>query len=84
MNTFWSPGLGTYVVRHPRSAWTLARAGWRLRAKAWWRHAPFLPLPDAAYWHSRMTTYGASMSSPLAPEVMVDAAKWSLRQSVRR
>jgi hypothetical protein len=81
---FWSPGLGAYLARHPSSGWMLARAGWRLRANGWWRRPPFMPLPDTTYWQFRMTTYGASAATPLAPAVMVDAAKWSLRQPGRR
>jgi hypothetical protein len=83
VRTFWPPGLSAYLVRHPSSAWPLARAGWRLRATGWWQHAPFLPLPDVAYWHFRMTTFGAATSPP-SPEAMVDAARWSLRQPVGR
>jgi hypothetical protein len=81
---FSSPGLGSYLLRHPSDISTLARAGWRFRAGGWWRHAPFLPLPDAAYWRFRMTTYGADESLRLPPRVMVEAARWTLRQTVTR
>ena len=79
MNRFWAPGLGRYLLRHP-----LARAGWRLRRRGWWRSAPFLPLPSVNYWAFRTTAVGGSSGSPLSPEAVVDAAKWSLRQSVGR
>ena len=84
MNRFWAPGLGRYILRHPSSALPLALAGWRLRRRGWCRSAPFLPLPPVNYWAFRTTTVSGSSGSPLSPEAMVDAAKWSLRQSVGR
>ncbi len=78
------PGLGTYLLRHPSDVTVLGRAGWRFRARAWWRHAPFLPLPDPAYWRFRMTTYGADGATPTSARAMVDAARWTLRQPVSR
>ena len=83
VRTFWPTGLGAYLVRHPSSVWPLARAGWRLRAGNWWRRAPFLPLPDTAYWNFRKATFGVT-DNPPSPAAMVDAAKWSLRQPVGR
>jgi hypothetical protein len=79
VSSLWPRGLGSYLVRHPSSAWTLARAGWTLRASSWWRHPPFLPLPDAAYWEFRLFTYGGA-GATMSPAAMVDAAHWSLRQ----
>lgn len=84
MKKFWSPGLGIYLARHPFAGWTLARAGWRFRSNEWWRHAPYLPLPDHSYWHFRMTTYGGDGASSLSPEAMLDAAAWALSQPVGR
>ena len=45
-----------HLVRHPRDAQLLGKALWRLRAKQWWRRAPFLPLPDLKYWRFRLST----------------------------
>jgi hypothetical protein len=84
VSDFWSPGLGRYVARHPLSAWPLSRAGWRLRRQSWWRRVPFLPLPPQSYWAFRLSTANGSTGSKASPFAMVDAAKWSLRQSVRR
>jgi len=81
---YWSPGLGVYVARHPTAGWTLARAGWRFRSAGWWRRAPYLPLPDDAYWHFRVTTYAGNGSSALSPEAMLDAAAWALSQPAGR
>jgi hypothetical protein len=83
VSSYWPPGLLVHLVRHPAHALVLARAGWRFRANDWWRHAPFLPLPDAHYWDFRMVTFGGT-SRDLTPEAMVAAAQWSLCQSVRR
>lgn len=84
MSRYWSPGLGPYLLRHPSRTSTLVRAGWRLRRRDWWRHAPFLPLPDPTYWDFRMSTISGSPAERLTPQAMVDAATWSLRQRVGR
>jgi hypothetical protein len=77
---FWPPGLGRYLVRHPASAVTLARAGWRLRRGRWLRHSPFLPLPAADYWHFRMVTANGSAATAPSPASMLEAATWAMRQ----
>jgi len=84
MKSLWAPGLGRYLVGHPLNAVTLARAGWRLRRDGWMRRAPFLPLPDANYWHFRVVTVTGSAGVMLSPASMVDGAKWALAQPVGR
>ena len=84
MSSLWTPGLGRYLVRHPAHAWTLARAGWLLRRDGWLRQGPFLPLPDPAYWHFRVTTVNGTSGVTPDPASMVDAAAWALRQPVGR
>ena len=84
MSTWWTPGLGRYLLRHPDALVTLTRAGWRLRRNGWARHAPFLPLPDRSYWHFRMVTVNGSSGSTLSPASMVEAARWALRQPRER
>ncbi|MHB1087496.1 MAG: hypothetical protein ACYC19_01890 [Acidimicrobiales bacterium] len=84
MKRFWAPRLGRYLVAHPLDTVVLARAGWRLRSRNWWRTAPFLPLPSKAYWEFRMTTLGGTKSYRVTPAAMIDAAKWSLQQRVGR
>jgi hypothetical protein len=79
MRSLWAPGLGRYLLRHPAASVPLARAGWRLRRNQWGRHAPFLPLPDPAYWHFRLVTVNGTTGA-LSPTSMVEAAKWALRQ----
>ena len=82
MSTFWIPGTASFLVRHPSRVPVLARAGWRLRRSHWWRHAPFLPLPEPRYWHFRMVTAFGTEGFQPTPEAMVAAAEWSLRQRV--
>jgi hypothetical protein len=84
VKNIWAPGLGRYLLRHPTDAVVLSRAGWRLRGDGWLRHWPFLPLPDARYWHFRVVTVNGSSSHPLSPASMVDAAKWALTQPLGR
>jgi hypothetical protein len=84
VNALRPPGFFSYVARHPSSVLTLVRAGWPLRASGWWRRAPFLPLPDAAYWNFRMSTFGTEVGASFKAAAMVDAAKWSLLQRERR
>jgi hypothetical protein len=84
MKALRMPGLGRYLLRHPSNAWTLARAGWRLRRDGWLRHSPFLPLPDPAYWHFRLTTANGTSGVTLSPASLIDAATWALRQPVGR
>jgi len=77
-------GLLRYLSRHPRLAPVVLRAGWRLRARAWWRHAPFLPLPAQSYWSFRVMTATGSAEGTLSASDVVEAAAWSARQPVGR
>jgi len=84
MTRFRIPGLLRYVLGHPRWAPALARALWRLRRIGWWRRPPYLPIPYAPYWDFRtVTANGNSDKAPTVREVL-DAARWSVRQSVGR
>jgi len=80
VNSWWPEGLTSFLVRHPARAITLSRAAWMLRRDGWWRAVPFLPLPDAKYWHFRMVTANGDSPEGLTLEAMVSAAEWSLRQ----
>jgi hypothetical protein len=65
---------------HPKDAVLLARSGWALRRREWWRHAPFLPLASDAYWEFRMLTATGQRDESPRIDDLVAAAKWSLRQ----
>jgi hypothetical protein len=80
VKSLWPPGLGRYLLRHPASARTLARAGWRLRRDGWLRHSPFLPLPAPDYWAFRLATVNGNAHDSFSPASMVEAAAWALAQ----
>lgn len=67
------------AVRNPRTAIALLRVGWRFRARDWYRHFPFLPMPDRDYLRWRMyTAYGDETAVPPADDV-VRYARWAVR-----
>ena len=80
---YWVPGLGRLLLRRPRSAASVARAAWRLRRRHWWRHYPWLPLPDEHYWSFRVSTV-AGAQGRLDPAQVLRAAEWSDLQRVGR
>ena len=84
MNGVDVKGLSSYLLRHPARVPAVLRAGWRLRAKDWWRRAPFLPLPDQRYWNFRMMTATGSAEGRMSAREVVDAAVWSSHQRVGR
>jgi hypothetical protein len=81
VNVVRTPGLVRFVAARPSRGVVLARAGWRLRRSGWWYRAPFLPLPDDAYWEFRRVTAFGTTGAP-TPADLVDAARWALRQPV--
>jgi hypothetical protein len=76
--------MARYLSRHPTQLPVVLRAGWRLRARRWWRRRPFLPLPGESYWHFRMITAAGSTSATLSAREVVEAAMWSVRQRDER
>jgi len=61
---------------NPRLAVDLWRLLWSMRARGWWRRAPFLPLPPAEYVRWRMlTAYGDEHAVPPVDDV-VRFARW--------
>ncbi len=60
----------------PRLAIDLMRTGWAFRRRHWFRHAPFLPLPDPIYLRWRMyTAYGDEAAVPPVEDV-IRFARW--------
>jgi len=76
--------LARYLALRPGQLPVVIRAGWRLRARGWWRRAPFLPLPDRSYWNFRMMTATGSTNGPMSADDIIHAAQWSRRQRVGR
>jgi hypothetical protein len=83
VSRFWVPGLGRYLLRHPRDVLSVARSAWRLRRNRWWRQYPWLPVPAEQYWRFRMVTVNGP-DGHLDPVDVVAVAKWSDAQRVGR
>jgi hypothetical protein len=68
--------LAVRAILSPRLAVDLIRTAWAFRRRDWWRHAPFLPLPDQVYLRWRMyTAYGDERAVPPVDDV-VRFARW--------
>lgn len=71
---FWR--LAFRALGSPRLAADLIATGWAFRRRFWWRHAPFLPLPDPVYLQWRMyTAYGDERAVPPLRDV-IRFARW--------
>jgi hypothetical protein len=63
-------GILGRVVARPRLLGSMLRAGWRFRARAWWRRPPFLPVPPPEYLEWRLhTAYGDAGQAPTVDEL---------------
>ena len=75
----WPPLVARLALRalvNPRLALDLLRLTWSFRARDWYRHPPFLPLPPRDYIRWRMlTAYGSEDAVPPAGDV-VRFARW--------
>ncbi len=59
------------AVVNPRLAIDLVRLAWAFRARGWYRHPPFLPLPPSEYVRWRMyTAYGDEDAVPSLADVI--------------
>jgi hypothetical protein len=79
----WTKLVGALTwraARNPRTAVALLRVGWRFRSRDWYRHFPFLPVPDGQYLRWRMyTAYGDEQAVPAADDI-VRYARWAVRE----
>jgi hypothetical protein len=58
------------ALRRPLLGLALLRTAWRFRSRDWYRRAPFLPVPPAAYLEWRMhTAWGDEYHVPQPAEV---------------
>lgn len=74
------------ALRRPRALPDVLRAAWAFRARRWYRHAPFLPLPPLSYLRWRLeTAYGDPEATPSHDDVERYLA-WgtSMRRNMRR
>ena len=68
--------LSVRAALSPRLAVDLLRLAWSFRARDWFRHFPFLPLPPLEYLKWRMfTAYGDEEAIPPVDDV-VRFARW--------
>ena len=68
--------LALRAIASPRLAADLLRLAWSFRARNWYRHSPFLPLPSREYMRWRMfTAYGDEDAVPPVGDV-VRFARW--------
>lgn len=79
MTTMWPKGTVRHLVAHPLDVAPLVRSAWRLRRQQWWMRAPFLPIPDRAYWAFRVTTAYGESDAEIDINDAVAAARWSVR-----
>lgn len=65
------------LLRHPELWLTALRQARRLAPLGWWRHPPFLPVPDPAYLRFRLETAygGAGDRTPEAAD-LVTYLRW--------
>jgi hypothetical protein len=74
--------LALRALVSPRLAIDLVRLAWSFRARDWYRHPPFLPLPPREYLRWRMfTAYGDEDAVPSLEDV-VRFARWR-RETMR-
>ena len=63
------------IAIRPRLWWTAVRQALRIARPGWWRHTPFLPVPDAEYLRFRLETgYGEVIVPPAAD--LVSYLEW--------
>jgi hypothetical protein len=75
--------LTARAVVNPRVALDLVSLAWSMRRRAWYRHAPFLPVPPLEYVRWRMhTAYGDEAAVPPVRDVL-RYARWR-RDLMRR
>jgi hypothetical protein len=71
---FWVRAAAAVLLR-PHLWSTAARQGFRLARPGWWRHPPFLPLPDSEYLQFRLETQYGSDGRP-DPRDLVTYLEW--------
>jgi len=74
-----SLALTARALLSPSLARALIVVAWRFRDRAWYRKAPFLPIPSRAYTRWRMqTAYGDPESVPTVAEA-IRYVRWAAR-----
>ncbi|MGQ0815524.1 MAG: hypothetical protein ACT4O1_13885 [Gemmatimonadota bacterium] len=69
--------MAARCLTRPHTLVLLAGAAWRFRRRDWYRRAPFLPLPSAAYMRWRLhTAFGDEHATP-GPADLEAYLKWT-------
>jgi hypothetical protein len=63
------------IAARPHLWLIAARQAMRIARPRWWRHLPFLPLPDAGYLRFRLETAYGEMVAP-NPDDLVSYLEW--------
>jgi len=72
-----SLALAARSLVNPALAVDLVSVAWRFRARDWYRHSPFLPLPDPTYLRWRMYTAYGDFDAVPSPDEVIRYAKWA-------
>ena len=72
-----SLALAARSLVNPAVAVDLLSVAWRFRARDWYRHSPFLPLPDPTYLRWRMYTAYGDFDAVPSPDEVIRYAKWA-------
>jgi hypothetical protein len=78
----WAGAIGRVVVR-PGLWPTALRTAARTARTRWWRHPPFLPVPDRAYLAFRLETQYGTGGAP-EPRDLVTYLEWCRTEARRR
>lgn len=70
-------GAARVIASHPELWSTALRQARVLTPRGWWKHPPFLPVPDATYLRFRMlTAYGGDGTATPDPDDLVVYLRW--------
>ena len=75
----WGRAAGVVVravAPHPSLWWTALATVFRLSRRGWWRRAPFLPVPGAAYWQFRLVTAFGGRGGTMSSDDVVAYLRW--------
>lgn len=75
-------GYAAMALRRPTLIPSLLRAGWRFRARDWWRRPPFLPVPPRSYMAWRNETAFGTQDTRTPPDLLARYLQWT--ESMRR
>jgi hypothetical protein len=72
----WVAPVARAVAIRPGLWWTAVRQLRALAPNGWWRHRPWLPVPDPAYLRFRLVTQYGEATHPPEPADVVTYLHW--------